>query len=126
MNTGFSQILKSRDKAYCKAPFAAVIFPESIFITAVKTWASTLSGSFVTQSWRALSALGMSFESHFAFAKMIWASAIEGYCLKTFSNNFIAFCKNRGCYSPLDIGLLFASSKYSLASSIRKSALSFV
>jgi len=59
-------------------------------------------------------------------AKIIWASAIEGYCQSTFSSNFMAFCKNQGCCSPFEMGLLFASSKYSFANSIKKSAFSFV
>lgn len=126
MKTGFSLILKSKERAYYKAPFAAAIFPVSMLMTAVKTWASTLSGSFVTHSCKALRAFGMSLESHQALARMIKASEMEGYYQRTFSNNLTAFARYLGYWSPLPTGLLFACSKYSFANSIKKSAFNFV
>lgn len=126
MKTGFSLILKSKERACCKAPFAAAIFPVSMLITAVNTCASTLSGSFVTHSCNDFKAFGMSLDNHQAFARIINASEIEGYCLKTFSKSLTAFARYLGYWSPFATGLLFACSKYSFANSIKKSAFNFV
>jgi len=96
MKTGFSLILKSNERAYYKAPLAAAMFPVSILITAVNTCASTLSGSFVTHSCKDFKAFGMSLDNHQAFARMIKASEIDGYCLKTFSKSLTALARYLG------------------------------
>lgn len=72
------------------------MFPVSMFIIADRTWASTLSGSLVTQSCKAFNALGISLDNHLAFASIIWASEMTGYCQRTFSNNFTALLKYLG------------------------------
>jgi hypothetical protein len=105
---------------------AAARLPESMLITAVNTWASTFSGSFTIHSWRVLRELWISFESHLAFDKMIWASEITGYYHNTFSSSLTALVKYLGTYSPLPIALFYECSKYSLANSIKKSAFNLV
>jgi len=126
MNTGFSLILKSWANAYSKEFSAAFVFPDSQLISAARTWASTIVGSFYRQLYSSLRAELVSLANHLALAKSSWASVRPQFYLVTFSSNLIAFMRCLGGCEFAGMGFDPQCTRYSWANSIKKSALSLM
>ena len=126
MNTGFSLMVKSWAKAYLRYWSAALCLPASLLMSAARTWASTTVPSFYRQSLISLSAPGVSLKSQRALASSTWAWVKPAFYFVTFSRSLMALTRCFGGPAEVIFGFAPQWTRYSWASSMRKSALSLI